>query len=140
MLKKILSIWTASNLSLSFTSSLASMPKSVFILLHHSPCKARSIGISLGPFSISYLEAQVTRNCSSKSLDRFLSSLQVTWKPSHFVKSQVTSFADFETSWVALIALFVFCIFLIHICDISWYVIYRDPSRLALTNARTFVD
>ena len=36
-----------------------------------------------GPFSIFYLEAQVTWIFSSKSLDRFLYSLQVTWKPSH---------------------------------------------------------
>ena len=53
---------------------------------------------NLGPFSISYLEVQVTWNFSSKSLDRFLSSLQVTWKPSHLPKSHVTSVADLEIS------------------------------------------
>ena len=52
------------------------------------------MGIDLGPFSISYLEAQVTWNFAYKSLDCFLSSLQVTWKPSHLTKSQVTSVAD----------------------------------------------
>ena len=67
--------------------------------------------MNLGPFYISYLEAQVT-NFSSKSLDRFLSLLQVTWKPSHLAKSQVASVADLEISWVALTSLFVFCIFL----------------------------
>ena len=35
---------------------------------------------NLGPFSIAYLEAQVTWNFVYKSLDRFLSSLQLTWK------------------------------------------------------------
>ena len=66
----------------------------------------------LGPFSISYLEAQVTWNFACKSLDCFLSSLQVTLKPSHLAKSQVTSVADLEISWVVLTSLFVFCIFL----------------------------
>ena len=66
----------------------------------------------LGPFSISYLEAQVTWNFAYKSLDCFLSSLQETWKPSHLAKSQVTSVADLEISWVVLTSLFGFCIFL----------------------------
>ena len=68
-----------------------------------------------GPFSISYLEAQVTSNFSSKSLEHYLSSLQVTfWKPNHLAKSQVTSVDDLEISWVALslTLLFVVCIFL----------------------------
>ena len=63
------------------------------------------------PLSISYREPQVTWNFSSRSLDRFLSSLQVTWKPSHLAKSHVTSVADLEISWVALASLIVFCIF-----------------------------
>ena len=71
-----------------------------------------SIGPGLGPFSISYLEAQVTWNFAYKSLDCFLSSLQVTWKPSHLAKSQVTSVADLEISWVVPTSLFGFCIFL----------------------------
>ena len=80
--------------------------------------KAQLIEITLskiwiqGPFSISYLEAQVTWNFAYKSLGCFLSSLQVTLKPSHLTKSQVTSVADLEISWVVLTSLFVFCIFL----------------------------
>ena len=62
-------------------------------------------------FQSPILKPKVTWNFSSKSLGRFLSSLQMTWKPSHLAKSQVISFADFETCLVALIALFVFCIF-----------------------------
>ena len=67
---------------------------------------------NLGPFSISYLEAQVTWNFAYKSLDCFLSSLQVTTKPSHLAKSQVTSVAALEISWVVLTSLFVFCMYL----------------------------
>ena len=62
----------------------------------------------LGPFPI----PQVTWNFSSESLDRFLSSIQVTWKPSHLAKSHVTSVADLEKSGIALTSLFVFCVFL----------------------------
>ena len=47
-----------------------------------------------------------------KSLDHFLSPVQVPWKPSHQAKSQVTSVADLGISWVALTSLFVLCIFL----------------------------
>ena len=64
------------------------------------------------PLLVSYLEAQVTWNFSSKSLDHFLSSFQVTWKPSDLAKSQVTLVADLEISWFTLTSLFVFCIFL----------------------------
>ena len=74
--------------------------------------KIGSVAPHQGPFSISHLEAQVTWNFAYKSLDRFLSSLQVTWKPSHLAKSQVTSVTDSEISWVVLTLLFVFCIFL----------------------------
>ena len=63
----------------------------------------------LGPFSISYLEAQVTWNFAYKSLNCFLSSLQV--KPSHLAKSQVTSVADLEISWVVLTSLIVFFLY-----------------------------
>ena len=65
----------------------------------------------LSQFSISYLEAQVISNFSSKSLDHFLSSHLATWKPSHMAKSQATSVADLEISWAALTSSFVFCIF-----------------------------
>ena len=68
--------------------------------------------LNQGPFSISSVEVQVTRNFSSKSFDCFLSSLLVTWKPSHLRKSHVTSVADLEISWVALTSLFVICIYL----------------------------
>ena len=60
-----------------------------------------------GPFFIPYLEAQVTWIFASKSLDHFLSSLQVTWEPSHLAKSQVTLVADLEISWIAQTSLFV---------------------------------
>ena len=36
----------------------------------------------------------------------------MTWKPGHLAKSQVTSVADLQMSWVASTSLFVFCIFL----------------------------
>ena len=67
------------------------------------------VGLScyLGPFSIPYLEAQVTWIFTSKSLDHFLFSLQVTWEPSHLAKSQVTLVADLEISWIAQKLLFV---------------------------------
>ena len=61
-----------------------------------------------GPFSISYLEAQVTWNFSYKSLDRFLSSLQLTWKPSHLAKSQVTSVADLGRSNIVICISYLF--------------------------------
>ena len=61
---------------------------------------------------VSYLEAQVTWNFSSKSLDRFLSSLQMTRKPSHLAKSQVSSVVDLGIYRASLTSLFVFCIFL----------------------------
>ena len=51
-------------------------------------------------------------NFSPESLDHFLTSLQVTWKPSQLAKSQMTSVADLGICWVALTSLFVFCIFL----------------------------
>ena len=49
---------------------------------------------------------------SSMPLDRFLSSLEVTWKPSHLAKSQVTSIAELQIPWVTLSPLFVFCFYL----------------------------
>ena len=55
---------------------------------------------------------ETLRILKPKSLDRFLSSFQLTWKPNHLAKSQVASFADLEVTWVALTSLFVFCIFL----------------------------
>ena len=87
-----------------------------------------------GPFSISYLEAQVTLNFSSKSLDHFLSSLRVTWKPSHLAKSQVTLVADLVISWVPLTSLVVFCIFLkIHVISYDiFYNIYTHVSQHSL--------
>ena len=53
-----------------------------------------NVTIDQVPFSISYLEAQVTWNFAFKSLDHFLSSPQVTWKPSYVAKSQVTLVDD----------------------------------------------
>ena len=84
-------------------------------VLHGAQCgpRLRVVTQDLGPFFISYLEAQVTGKFSPKSLDRFLSSLQVTWKRK---KSQVTSAAQLGISWVALTSLFAFCIFL------NWYM------------------
>ena len=87
-----------------------------------------------GPFSIPYLEAQVTWIFTSKSLDHFLSSLQVTWEPSHLAKSQVTLVADLEISWIAQTSLFVILYFSIHICGIIWYVLqymYERQSELS---------
>ena len=71
------------------------------------PWRVEEDRCSLVPFSLSYLEAEVPWNFSSKSLDQFLSSLRVAWKPSHLVKSWITSVDDLEISWVALTSLFV---------------------------------
>ena len=52
--------------------------------------------LSLGPIFISYLEAQVSWNFASVSLDHFLSTLKLTWKLSHWAKYQVTLAADLK--------------------------------------------
>ena len=85
-------------------------------------------------FTISYLEVQVTWHFPSKSLDHFLSSLQMTWKPSHLAKSQVTSVADLQISWITLTSLFVICIFLkcIIMSYISQYMYIRQSELSSL--------
>ena len=106
-------------------------------MLFHPPLSATAFRSRrrTGPVSISHLEAQVPWNFFYKSLDRFLSSLQVTWRPSHLAKSQVTSVADLDISWVVLTSLFVYCIFS---NQYMWhYMITGDPlhSR-ALAHSR----
>ena len=83
----------------------------------------------LGPFFISYLEAQVTWNFSSKSLDRFLSSLQVTWKPSHLAKSQVTSVADLEISNIVICVLYLFKLIYVALYGMFSYTYVQKAVR-----------
>ena len=93
--------------------------------------------ISTARFSISYLEAQVFWNFSSKSLESFLSSLQVTWKPTHLAKSRVTSVADLGISWVTQTSLFVFCIFL---NQYRWHYVVCFTTYLQKVVKVLFID
>ena len=117
-------IWTCCHgleenlLMFRYVGILASLLILLFVVIFN-------VTINQVPFSISYLEAQVTWNFAFNSLDHFLSSPQVTWKPSYVAKSQVTLVDDLRYLGLLWHHYLYFVSFQIQIqisCDSLWYV------------------
>ena len=91
---------------------------------------------NLGPFSISYLEAQVTWNFVYKSLDRFLSSLQLTWKTLGEIPSDFGCWLG-DILGRSNIVIGIFCIFL---NQYMWHYIICFITYLQKEVRTLFID
>ena len=95
----------------------------IFLLVRYdlSTFQIFTADLELGPFVISYLETQVIGICLEVTL---LFSFYTTSDSNAKSRAEIPSdFGDLDISWVALMSLFVFCIFWDLYMRHLWYVL-----------------